>query len=207
MQLLHFTQIALYAFLTMYLLGGNVGGLTNLLCSHNEIRHRGKEAGPRFIYLIFYGLFFCNCSICFFSCGWCDDVVVDIWQTVLDALKLVVMCNCVRLWGSGLCITGGGGSRSISFRPPSSRHACLGFSMKWNWTCSLVCINLLNRHVGGGHFVWQPQEEQDTQSENASVRCPSLSTSSIVIDSEWCWPSRAPYEGFSLSIRAYWNQS
>lgn len=41
-----------------------------LLCSHNEIR--SKEAGPHFIYLIFYGLFsYCNCSgfFFFFSCG------------------------------------------------------------------------------------------------------------------------------------------
>lgn len=142
MQLLHFTQIALYAFLTMYLLGGNVGGLTNLLCSHNEIRHRGKEAGPRFIYLIFYGLFFCNCSIFFFSCGWCDDVVVDIWQTVLDALKLVVMCNCVRLWGSGLCITGGGGAVPFHLDPPLHDTHVLVF--QWNGTghvawCVLIC--------------------------------------------------------------------
>lgn len=54
MQLLHFTQIALYAFLMMYLLG-KMWVVDKLLCSHNELR--GKEAGPRFIYLIFYGLF------------------------------------------------------------------------------------------------------------------------------------------------------
>lgn len=50
--------------------------------------------------------------------------------------------------------------------------------MKWNVVGrggrSLVCINLLNGHVGGGHFVWQPQEEQDTESDNASGHCLSL---------------------------------
>ena len=66
----------------------------------------------------------------FFSCGWCDDVVGDIWQTVLDALKRVVMCNCVRLWGSGLCKTGGGGGGGgffFFFAPPPPAPPVLVF--------------------------------------------------------------------------------
>ncbi len=155
MQLLHFTQIALYAFLKMYLLG-KMWVVDKLLCSHNEIR--SKEAGPHFIYLIFYGLLF---SL-YFSCGWCDDLVGDIWQTVLDALKLVVMCICVGLRGSGLCKRG---SRSISFRRrfhASEMTQIAGFYEMERDPYHPVCINLLNRHIGGGHFVWQPQEEQDT---------------------------------------------
>lgn len=49
MQLLHFTQIALYASLKMYLLGKMRLG-DKLLCSHDEIG--STEAGPRFIYLM-----------------------------------------------------------------------------------------------------------------------------------------------------------
>lgn len=54
MQLLHFTQIALYTFLKMYLLG-KMWVVDKLLCSHKEIE--SKEAGPHFIYLIFFELF------------------------------------------------------------------------------------------------------------------------------------------------------
>lgn len=65
--------------------------------------------------------------------------------------------------------------------------------MKWNGTCSLVLnCNLMSRHIGGGHFVWQPQEEQDTESDNATGHCLSLITSIILIDDQWCWPSRGP---------------
>lgn len=142
MQLLHFTQIALYAFLKMYLFGGEMW----LLCSHNEIR--SKEAGPHFIYLIFYGLLSVIVFF-FFLCGWRDDVVGDIWQTVLDALKLVVMCIYVGLWGSGLCKRG---SRSISFRRRLSSEWMNWFGWNGTGTRSLVCINLLNRHVGGRPF-------------------------------------------------------
>lgn len=51
MQLLHFTQIALYAFLKMNLLG-KIWVVDKLLCFHLEIG--SKEAGPRFIYLMDY---------------------------------------------------------------------------------------------------------------------------------------------------------
>lgn len=61
--------------------------LIDKLCFHNEIR--SKEAGPHFIYLIFYGLF----SVIFFFLA-VDDLVGDKRQTVLDALKLAVMWDC-----------------------------------------------------------------------------------------------------------------
>lgn len=64
MQLLHFTQIALYAFLMIYLLG-KLWVVDKLFCSHNEIR--SKEAGPHFIYLIFYGLYSVIVQFLFFS--------------------------------------------------------------------------------------------------------------------------------------------
>lgn len=104
----------------------------------------------------------------------------------------VVVCFCVGLWGSGLCkwglfhfiqmVISSTDVTQIAGLNELERH--LYCSLVFNW------IIVMNRHVGGGHFVWQPQEEQNT--EFASGHCLSLITSALINENQWCWPSRAP---------------
>lgn len=115
----------------MHFLWSIVWGKCEWLCSHNEIR-RGRTSFYLFDLLWFI---FCNCF--YFSCGWCDDVVGGIRQAVLDALKLVVMCICVGLWGSRLCKQG-----AVPFHSDADFFA--SGCARWNGTgpaarCVLIC--------------------------------------------------------------------
>lgn len=97
------------------------------------------------------------CVVFFFS-DCCDDSVGDVWQTVLDALKLVVTCIHVGLWGSGLCKR-----EAVPFHICTHRDDVSSWFW-WNGTGTVVLcfLKLMNRHVRAGHFVWRLQEEQDT---------------------------------------------
>lgn len=94
----------------------------------------------------------------YFFSDCCDDLVGDVWQTVLDALKLVVTCIRVGLWGSGLCKRG-----AVPFHVCTHRDDVSSWFW-WNGTGTVVwCfIKLMNRRFRAGHFVWWPQEEHDT---------------------------------------------
>lgn len=87
-------------------------------------------------------------------CWYEDYVGVYMWQTSLEALIIVVVCVRVGLWSSGLCELG---SRSISFTTNLQDFGEMGLDpLPW-------CVfKLTNRCDKRGHFVWQPQEDEDT---------------------------------------------
>lgn len=123
------------------------------MCSHSTVRGRSSfylfALSLMFFFFFFWLLFFFP-PLCWYE----DFVGVYTWQTLLEALIIVVVCVYVGLWSSGLCKLG---SCSISFTANLQDFDEMGLSpIPW-------CVfKLMNRCDGGGHFVWQPQEDEDT---------------------------------------------
>lgn len=175
-------------FLTCMFKGG--GGITcvidKLLCSHNEIR--STEAGPHFIYLIFHGFIFCNCSSFYFSCGWFRR-----WHKT-DCVRCTETCSYVFLCGVQVCVY------KVLLRLIAYRKEKAGFDELEQRLSPGVCYPA-ETDVSEEAILCDDHRKSKTPNQKTPVALAfHWAPSFMLIDNQWCWPTRAPCKGSSVSL-------